>query len=182
MPTGLKKLIGLFFLMLLFLNITGFRWILQTTSQLANQDAEKRIDSLNYNEEDLIEIRVPLDNPYQQRFTDFERHYGELEINGVTYTFVQMKIEWDKAIFHCLPHPEKTALKKLEKEVAQNNAAANNNPGAKNTNAKFLGDYELDAVVQPDNVTTCVHHHFLPAPGLSLRWISYTIPTPPPEC
>jgi hypothetical protein len=47
----------------------------------------------DYDESQLIEIRIALDIPTKIAPTGFERHYGEIQFNGQIYAFVKRKVE-----------------------------------------------------------------------------------------
>ena len=70
-----------------------------------------RLDNNQYDESQLIEVRVPLNIPYQNDQADFERHYGEMEIDGKYYTYVKRKIENGYLVLKCIPNNSKEKIK-----------------------------------------------------------------------
>jgi len=82
------------------------------------QKLEAMIDGEEYREEELIEMRVPMNMPYQQRYTAFERHYGRINIEGREYTYVKRKVEGDILILKCLPDHAGTRLQQIRDEIA----------------------------------------------------------------
>ncbi len=81
------------------------------------QKLETLIDKEDYQEEELIEMRVQMNMPYQQRFTAFERHYGRISIEGKEYTYVKRKVEGDVLILKCLPDYASTRLQEIRNEM-----------------------------------------------------------------
>lgn len=77
----------------------------------ADQQLELRLDNNDYDESQLIEIRVALNVPYQNDQADFERHYGEMEINGKYYAYVKRKIENGYLVLKCIPNNSKEEIK-----------------------------------------------------------------------
>lgn len=69
-----------------------------------------KLNNSLYEENELIEIKVPVTLPYQSNWVDFERYDGEVEINGVHYSYVKRKIENDTLILLCLPNTDKMKL------------------------------------------------------------------------
>jgi hypothetical protein len=69
-----------------------------------------RIDQQAYNDQDLLEIRVPVNLPYQTNSMEFERVDGEVDFAGVHYNYVKRKFYNDTLILLCLPNTEKTKL------------------------------------------------------------------------
>jgi hypothetical protein len=112
----------------------------------ADQNLESRIDNNDYDESQLIEIRVALNMPYQERFTDFERHYGEVTLDGIVYRYVKKKIEGDILILKCIPNHSKQLLIKTADDLTRSNSGQDqDNPGKNRANsfAKiFSGDYD----------------------------------------
>ena len=100
--------------MLLLFNWFGYRLVVNYLQQKADRQLEARIDLKDYDESQLIEMRVDLNLPYQTTRADFERYYGEIEINGKYYTYVKRKIEDGQLILKCLPNTNKEILKSNE--------------------------------------------------------------------
>ena len=65
---------------------------------------EKKLDRQQYNDKDLITIKTALDLPYYASSTDYERAYGSVEVNGVTYEYVKRRVHRDTLELLCLPH------------------------------------------------------------------------------
>ncbi len=55
-------------------------------------------------------MRVPLNLPYQNEWTDFERFDGEIEIEGVHYKYVKRKIERGELVVMCIPNETRTKI------------------------------------------------------------------------
>lgn len=77
----------------------------------ADQRLEEQLDNNQYAESELIEIRVALNVPYQSNQTEFERHYGEMEIDGKYYTYVKRKVENGFLVLKCIPNSSKQQIK-----------------------------------------------------------------------
>ena len=78
--------------------------------QRADANLEARLDNNDYDESRLIKVTMPLNMPYQNNWSDYERYDGEVEINGVHYKYVKRKIEDGKLIMLCLPNDTKMQL------------------------------------------------------------------------
>ena len=96
----------------------------------ANQRLEARIDQNDYDESELIEMRVSLNLPYQNDQADFERVNGEIEINGTHYNYVKRRIENGQLVVMCIPNQGKTQIEnsrddyfKLINDLQQNGNA-----------------------------------------------------------
>lgn len=69
-----------------------------------------RLDQSDYLEKDLIEMKVPVNLPYQTNWSEFERYDGEVMIAGVHYNYVKRKLQNDTLILMCIPNTDKTKL------------------------------------------------------------------------
>ena len=69
-----------------------------------------RIDRSDYDDQDLIEVKVPVNLPYQTNWQDFERYDGEIQIAGVHYNYVKRKLQNDTLILMCIPNTDKMKL------------------------------------------------------------------------
>jgi hypothetical protein len=107
----LRKVAAISLIALLVFNWYGYRFVTNYLQNKADKQLQARIDVNDYNESQLIEIRVALNMPYQNNSSEFERHYGEIEINGNIYTYVKRKIEDGTLVLKCLPNTEKQNIK-----------------------------------------------------------------------
>ena len=106
----MKRLVSILLLGILCFNWFGYRLFSSLLQQQANTALEARLDQHDYDESQLIEIRVSLNLPYQTDWTDFERVDGETEINGIHYKYVKRKVEKGQLILLCLPNETKMRL------------------------------------------------------------------------
>lgn len=110
LTTALKKLAAILLLGMLFFNWFGYRILADFLQQKADIELEARLDQADYDESQLIELRVTLNLPYQTNWTDFERVDGAIEINGIHYKYVKRKVQDGQLVLMCLPHEEKMRL------------------------------------------------------------------------
>jgi hypothetical protein len=102
--------------------------------QQSDVKMEASIDNNNYNEKDLITIKMPLSMPYQLDQKDFERVSGEVTYNGKIYKYVQRKVSNGELILQCLPDENKMKLQsakedffKFANDLQQNNSSKKSN-------------------------------------------------------
>jgi hypothetical protein len=142
----LKKIAAILLLLIFLFNLFGYQFVISFLQYKADAKLEFRIDNNEYDESSLIEMRIPLNMPYQERYTDFERHYGEINIKGKAYTYVKRKIEGDVLILKCIPNESKQQLKETSNDLAKANTGQDkeNNTGKKNNSLLkvFGGGYD----------------------------------------
>lgn len=107
----MKKTVTIFLLALMLFNMAGYRLVFSFLESLETEKLDARIDAGDYSEAGLIELKIPLKIPYQERNTDFERHYGEITVDNILYTYVKMKINGDTLILKCIPNSGRQQLK-----------------------------------------------------------------------
>ena len=76
----------------------------------ADQQLVSKIDRLDFNEDQLVTIKVPLNLPYQQNWSEFERYDGNVTVGGVQYKYVMRKVYNDSLILKCIPNESKKRI------------------------------------------------------------------------
>lgn len=142
----MRKPVAILLTLVLLFNLCGYRFLIAALQTKADTRLETAIDNKEYSDAELIELRVTMNMPYQSRYTDFERHYGEITIDGKFYTYVERKIEGDVLILKCIANQSKQQLKSAVNDLVQSNSAQDQDNSAKkqaNSFAKvFSGDFE----------------------------------------
>jgi len=77
---------------------------------------EKKLDRQQYNDKELISIKTPLHLPYYTSSTEYERAYGSVMVNGVTYEYVKRRVHQDTLELLCLPDKGKMELQTAEND------------------------------------------------------------------
>ena len=95
---------------------------------------EQKISAGKYSEEQLVEIRIPLNMPYYSD-KDYENVYGETDWNGEHYRYVKRKVSGNTLYLLCLPNKEKTSIAKVKNEFTK---AVNDIPGNKKVHNKKI--------------------------------------------
>lgn len=142
----MRKIAAILFILILAFNFCGYRLVISFLQNKADAKLETRIDNSDYDESQLIEMRVSMNMPYQERYTEFERHYGEITIDGKAYTYVKSKIEGDVLVLKCIANESKQQLKKTADNLAQSNSGQEQENNGKKQSFSVLkifnGDYD----------------------------------------
>ena len=99
-------------------NLAGYRWMFSVIENNATANLEQKIFSGQYSNEQLIEIRIPLNMPYYSD-KDYENIYGETEWNGEHYRYVKRKVSDNTLYLLCLPDKEKSSIVKVKNEFTK---------------------------------------------------------------
>jgi hypothetical protein len=147
----MKKLAAILLLLIFMFNLFGYRLFVSCMVSNANQSLEIALDKNDFNEEELISIKTPINLPYYNNSSVFARAYGEVEMNGVLYTYVKSRIYNDSLEMLCIPNRGKQQLLNskdnftnvvfdLQKDVNKKS------PGPNKTFSfvKLLGEYETN--------------------------------------
>jgi len=177
----LRKVISIGLLLLFVFNLFGYQLVLSVLQTRADKKLETLIDNNAYDEAELTEIRVAMNMPYQQRFTEFERHYGQITIEGKVYTYVKRKVEGDMLVLKCIPDHSTTHLKSIAADITKANS--NNSPGENPVKsfAKIFG-FECDENRQQHPAARLIQARgsYLPY-AESLHKTQFPVPHQPPR-
>ncbi len=114
---------AILFITVYLFNLVGYSILFDYLIHQTNEHTVQELDKGNYNESELMEIKVALNLPYYTSWNDYERYDGEIELNGIQYNFVKRKVLNDTLYLLCLPNHVKTELHKAKNEfVAKENA------------------------------------------------------------
>lgn len=167
-------------------NMVGYRFVFTMLDNIASQKQNTRLDAGDYDEASLIEIKVPLNMPYQQRFTEFERQYGEITVNGVVYTYVKMKVDDDMLILKCIPDFKRQEIKNSENNLAKANSSQDMDNNGKKQHTGFSKNSisDFDNTNQAFNLSANTILIKISYPDLTTSVCKATIAPPqqPPRC
>lgn len=133
-PLFVRKIAAILLVCLLVFHWYGYRFVTGYFQKKADTQLEAKIDVNDYDESDLVEIKVPIDIPYQNSASGFERHYGEIHFNGQIYTFVKRKVEDGYLVLKCIPNTVKQNIKNADNILfASNNGLDQEHNGKSNS-------------------------------------------------
>lgn len=161
-------------------SMAGYRFVYSIMDNRAAEKLNARLDAGDYTEASLIELRVPLNMPYQNRLSEFERQYGEITIDGILYTYVKMKIDNDVVVLKCIPNFYRQQIKNAVNNLAKSNSSQDmehNGKKHKTSNNKnsnndyddknqycFLTDHSLFIELDFRECSTFVQEVLIPPP------------------
>ena len=91
-------------LTVLLFNSIGYRIVSSILENRADDLLEAKINAEQFDESELIEIKIPIKLPYHTEWKEFERYSGEVEVNGTYYKYVKRKVVVDSLILLCIPN------------------------------------------------------------------------------
>jgi hypothetical protein len=119
--------------------------------QQADNRLVARLDGKDYQESDLLSIKIPLTTlSYYNSSNGFERVDGAIDIGGLRYNYVKRRIFKDSLELLCIPNMTAISLQKAKNEFfGQVNDLQQHSQNKKNTNTAkdFSKDYRPTAMV-----------------------------------
>lgn len=97
-------------LTILLFNWVGYRLVTGILQQHADAQLQAVVESNRFSDGELVEIRVPLNLPYQTDWKEFQAYEGSVRVDGVDYRYVKRKVEKGELVLLCLPNHSKTHL------------------------------------------------------------------------
>jgi hypothetical protein len=144
LPAIVRKLTSAILIFVLFFNLFGYRFIADYLQHKSDKHLEARLDKNNYNESELLELKIPLHLQYQTSSSAFERYDGEVKLNGVLYKYVKRKVINDTLVLLCIPNLQKMELQTAKNDFFKNtNDLAQNNSSKKSDNSKPVSFQKL---------------------------------------
>ena len=133
---SLRKLAAILLIALFIFNLFGYRVLFYVAQQQSDINIVKALDKDQYNEGDLITIRIPMSVSYQVERKDFERFDGEVNLNGKIYKYVKRKVCDGNLILLCLPDHNKMHLETAKNELFKTSNDLQNTGSKKSDNSK----------------------------------------------
>ena len=180
----LKKTVAILFIAVLVFNWYGYRLVIDVLAKHADERLEVQLDNNDYVEDQLIELKIPLNVPYQNDQAGFERCYGKIEINGTLYTYVKRKIENGCLIMKCIPNKTKQQVTAAGNDYFKETnglAQPGKQSAGKNFSKNFWSEYENNDGNLDCLNFTCPHTiHFIYSSSSHInRCLS--VPAQPPD-
>jgi hypothetical protein len=175
----LKKTASILLLGILLFNWFGYRYLISCMEDQAKLQLEMKLDETNYDESQLVSIKVPATNlAYYTNSSLFERIDGQIEIRGIEYKYVKRRLYRDSLELLCIPDQAAMKLQTAKYNLFQLvNDLLNNGQGKKSG---------LHPVSLQDSFADCyiIHDPFdlsglYPASRPDLSDYSSTIPSRP---
>lgn len=122
-------------------NLAGYSAVFNILQQRACDAVVAKLDKGFYNENDLVEVKIPLSMPYVIESKDYERYDGQIEISGIMHNYVKRKFNNDTLYLLCMPNHEQTAIASAKSEYSKevNDLTGGSSQGKKSQPASSTG-------------------------------------------
>ena len=148
----MRKIAAILLIVILLFNWGGYRLFSDFLQHKADLHLETKLDKNDYNDDELIEIKVPLQLPYQLNWKSFERFDGEIDVDGKHYKYVKRKIYNDSLVLLCLPNKDKQNLEKAKHDYFKvvndlDGSSQKKSEGGTASLKNFFGEYFVEQPV-----------------------------------
>ena len=156
--------------------------------QRSDKHLEALLDKEQYDERDLVTIKVPLSLPYQTSWKEVERVDGEVNLDGKLYKYVKRMYYEGEMIYWCLPNEQKMQIQtardeffKYANDLLQNNSSKKSDHSNNNFSKNTLSDYDDHQQSYDFTSSLSLIQYNAPADNLSLPPGITDTPAQPPE-
>ncbi len=187
----IRKLATLFLLGLFLFNLIGYRLLTGYLEEKADVELQAQLYDNNYNESDLITIKVatPIP-PYTNSSPGFESMKGSVTIDGVNYQYVKRRFHNDTLELKCIPNHEHTGILNARDEffkLANDfvNLPSKKLPGGTSSKSpsfkNAMSDYEQQQLFQLKDIIAASVKYCSNQPDSGLLNAFILTPEQPPE-
>lgn len=183
----MKKLVAILLLLLFLFNLVGYRLWFNYAQQQSDIQLAASLDRHQYNDADLIAIKVPLSMPYQTVQSNYERVDGEIKIDGKIYKYVKRRIVNGELELLCLPDQNKMRLQNAKNDFFKTTNDITASSSKKSDNGKtnifknLTSDYEQQAAAFTLSIAAATKKNYASAIIYSLSTTPHTPPGQPPD-
>ena len=156
--------------------------------QKASDQLEVKLDKSLYDESQLIELKVPMNLPYQTNWSAYQRYDGEIEVEGIMYKYVKRKVANDTLYLMCIPNTKKMNLETAKNDFFKLSNDLQSNDSKKSDNSKMIsfkslqGEYdEYSFALNTLNTYNINMNSWLPANSENLVSSPHVSPEQPPD-
>jgi hypothetical protein len=146
-----KKGVAILMLAFLLFNWGGYRLLSTFLEVRAEEHLQADVDQDIFDEAALLHIKVPVSLPYTNSSPIYERVTGNIEIKGVSYTYVKRRFYMDSMELLCIPNAAKTGIRsardnffRLANDFVDNSTSKKNTSSHPHTTKFSVQDFTED--------------------------------------
>ena len=131
---GLKRLAAILFISVVLFNLYGYQFVIDFFQDKQEVQLQSSIDNDQYNEQDLVYIKLPVNLPYYSNSANYEKITGSVTVKGVEYKYVKRRIYNDSIELACVLNTGKQEFQSARDEFMKlSNDWLNTHPTKKST-------------------------------------------------
>ena len=184
----MKQIAAILLLGIFSFNIFGYRLVANYFEQQGNAQMEAALDENQYRDDQLISIKQPTNLPYYNNSASFQRINGEIEIEGVHYKYVKVRIYNDSLELMCIPNTGKMSIEaakadfsRLAADFQQSNSAEKKSNSDSKNFQKSLSEFEEIQLTGNTAIIQQIHPSFIAFNNLFVKDLFLKTPEHPPD-
>jgi hypothetical protein len=178
----MKKLLSILLLIVFSFNLGGYFILFKVLQHSVNRELVEDLDNNQYQNDQLLEIQVPISLPYVTYSGELKRINGKIEHNGEIYKLVKQKFINDTLHIYCIADKVEKRLivnfKEYAKHTTDAPASQKKKPGQVVKQSSKEYHSFSDDFLNPRFGTIIVTDY---DPKVELFSFSTKVPTPPPQ-
>ncbi|MET0637433.1 MAG: hypothetical protein ABWZ25_15485 [Chitinophagaceae bacterium] len=115
----MKRPIAILLIAIHAFNFAGYTLVFDILIKRSDSQLVARLDKSNYDERNLVEVKIPLNLPYLLSSTAYERCDGSIEHQGIIYNYVKRRVFNDTLSVLCIPNQQKTSILKESRLITK---------------------------------------------------------------
>jgi hypothetical protein len=128
----LRKLVVITLLIIHLFNFAGYNLPFQYFIKQSKTKQAWQLDANRYEQQEMLELKVPLYLPYYCSFSAAERVEGEIEISGTHYNYFKRQVPNDMLYLYGIPNTAKTELQHAQNQYSKQASDTQPNTGKEN--------------------------------------------------
>jgi hypothetical protein len=106
----LKKIFAIAMLFVILFNLGGYGLFFKYMIDRSDSKIINRINNNRYHNSDLVEVKIPVNLPTLQDWTEFETISGQVQFKNNKYNYAQIKMTRDTLYLLVIPNHDRTKL------------------------------------------------------------------------
>lgn len=154
----MKKLVTISLLFIYLLSLVGNSLFIEYLIVKNQYEQVTKIDNGTFENIQLVEIKIPLRLPYYSSSVKYERFYGQVNIKGHHYNYVQRKVLNDTVYLLCLPDYNRNSLEagKMQMTAGLDNELPYSKKGSEPSGKKYSYYNEYDQFLFTLKMRECI--------------------------
>ncbi|GAC1419885.1 MAG: hypothetical protein NVS9B7_27700 [Flavisolibacter sp.] len=138
----MKKIAAILFVTITLFYLFGYQLLIGYLQNIQESSLEAKLDNNNYNETDLITIKLPVTLPYYYNSKIYARINGTIEINGIEFKYVKRRIYNDSIELACIPNFSKKQFQSVKDDFVKLSSEGQNNHQEKKSPSVKIACFE----------------------------------------
>ena len=106
----MKRLFAIAMMLVVLFNLGGYSLFFQYMISRSDNMIINQINNNRYHNSDLVEVKIPVNLPTLQDWTEFETVSGQVQFKNNKYNYAQIKMTRDTLYLLVIPNYERTKL------------------------------------------------------------------------